>query len=95
MSLSRQGTIKTHTGIIQCPEISDHDCPYVIFDAKSKLFEPRYKIIKSIKDFDQQHYKETLASLSFIAIFVLNEPEDQLGILNNLIIKHLEEHGQM
>ena len=37
------------TGIIQCPEIRDHDCPYIIFDAKSKPFEPRYKIIRSMK----------------------------------------------
>ena len=48
-----------HTGVTQCPEISDHDCPYIIIDAKSKPFELRYKIIRSMEDFDQQHYKET------------------------------------
>ena len=48
-----------------------------------------------MKDFDQQHYKETFASLPFTAIFALNDPEDQLGILNDLIIKHLEEHAPM
>ena len=29
------------------------------------------------------------------AIFTLNDPEDQLGILNDVIIKHLEEHAPM
>ena len=48
-----------------------------------------------MEDFDQQHYKETFASLPFTAIFALNNPEDQLGILNDLIIKHLEEHAPM
>ena len=42
-----------HTGVIQCHEISDHDCPYIIFDAKSKPFEPRCKMLRSMKDFDQ------------------------------------------
>ena len=46
-----------HTGVTQCPEISDHDYPYIIFDAKSKPFEPRYKVIRSMKSFDQQHDK--------------------------------------
>ena len=47
-----------------------------------------------MKDFDQQH-EETFASLPFIAIFTLNDPEDQLRILNDLIIKYLEEHAPM
>ena len=84
-----------HTGVIQCPEINDHECPYIIFTVKSKPFELRYKIIRSMKDFDQQHCKETFASLPFTATFALNDPESQLGILNDLIIKHLEEHAPM
>ena len=48
-----------------------------------------------MKDFDLQHYTETFASFPFTAIFALNDPQDQLGILNNLIIKHLEEHALM
>ena len=46
-----------HTGVIQCPEISEHDCQYIITDTKLKPFESRYKAIRSMKDFDQQHYK--------------------------------------
>ena len=48
-----------------------------------------------MKDFGQQGYTETFASLLFTAIFALNDPEDQLEILNNLIIKHLEKHALM
>ena len=48
-----------------------------------------------MKDFGQQRYTETFASFPFTAIFALNDPEDQLEILNNLIIKHLEEHALM
>ena len=84
-----------HTSVIQCPEISDHNCPYIITDAISKPFEPRYKIIRSMKDFDQQHYKETFASLPFTTIFDLKDLKDQLVILNDLIIKHLKEHEPM
>ena len=48
-----------------------------------------------MKDFDQQHYKETFTSLPFTTIFTLNDPEDQLGILNDPTIKHLKEHAPM
>ena len=48
-----------------------------------------------MKDVDQQHYKETFASLPFTTIFALNDLEDQLGILNDLIIKLLEKHALM
>ena len=84
-----------HTRFIQCPEISDDNCPYIITDAKSKPFESRYKIIRSMKDFDHQHYKETFGRLPFTTIFALNDPENQLEILNDLTIRHLEEHAPM
>ena len=48
-----------------------------------------------MKDFDQQHYKETFASLPFTTIFDLKDLKDQLVILNDLIIKHLKEHEPM
>ena len=48
-----------------------------------------------MKDFDQQHYKETFASLPSTANFALNNPEDQHGILNDHKTKHLEEHAPM
>ena len=46
-----------------------------------------------MKDFDK--YKQTIARLPFTTIFALNEPEGHLGILNDLAIKHLEEHVLM
>ena len=52
---------------MQCPEISDHECPYIIIDGKSRPFKPRYKFARSMKDFDQQHHKETFAILPFTA----------------------------
>ena len=62
-----------HTGVIQCPEISDHECPYIIFDTISKPFQPRYKIIRSMKDLDQQQYKERFANTSYTATCTVNE----------------------
>ena len=84
-----------HTGVLQCPETSDHDYPYISFNVKSQPFEPRFKIKRLMKYFDQQHYKETFAILPFTASFALNNPEDQLGILNDFTIKHLEKHAPM
>ena len=72
-----------HTGVLQCPETSDHDYPYISFNAKSQPFEPCFKIKRLMKYFDQQHYKETFAILPFTASFALNNPEDPLGILND------------
>ena len=46
-----------------------------------------------MKDFDK--YKQTIARLPFTTIFALNDPEGHLGILNDLAIKHLEEHVLM
>ena len=70
-----------HTGVLQCPETSDHDYPYIIFNAKSQPFEPRFKIKRLMKYFDQQHYKETFAILPFTASCALNNPEAHLGFL--------------
>ena len=50
-------------------------------------------IIRLMKDFDK--YKQTIARLPFTTIFALNDPEGHLGILNDLAIKHLEEHVLM
>ena len=48
-----------------------------------------------MKDFEQQRYKKAFASSPFTAIFSINDPEDQLGIPDDLIIKHLEEHARI
>ena len=37
-----------HTGVLQCPETSDHDYPYIIFDAKHLPFYHSLQVLLSI-----------------------------------------------
>ena len=67
-----------HCGVIPCPQISDHDSPYVIFDTKSRVYEPRYKYIRSMKTFDQKTFVNGFSNLPFSVIDGVDEPEDEL-----------------
>ena len=84
-----------HCGVIPCPEISDHDSPYVIFDTKLRVYEPRYKYIRSMKTFDQKTFVNGFSNLPFSVIDGVDEPEDKLEIFNALITQYLEDHAPL
>ena len=42
-----------NVNVIPCPEVSDHDAPCITLSTKFAPFEPRYKIIRNMKNFRQ------------------------------------------
>ena len=83
------------TGVIPCPEISDHDCVYTIIDAKAKRFQPRFKIIRSMKNFDKTNFIESFSSIPLTTVYAFDDPSDQVHILDTLILQELERHAPL
>ena len=46
---------------LPCQFTSDHDAPLITINAKITRYEPRYKFIKSFKNFDFEKYKNECA----------------------------------
>ena len=44
------------TGVIPTPEVSDHDMPYIIVNARLSRFEARFKYIRSVKSFCSEDF---------------------------------------
>ena len=84
-----------HCGVIPCPQISNHDSPYVIFDTKSRVYKPRYKYIRSMKTFDQKTFVNGFSNLPFSVIDGVDEPEDKLEIFNALITQYVEDNAPL
>ena len=40
-----------NVNVIPCPEVSDHDAPYITLSTKFAPFEPHHKIIRDMKNF--------------------------------------------
>ena len=48
-----------------------------------------------MKEFDSTRYIETFSQLPFSAVYAIEDPSDQLGIFNHLILKQLDEHAPL
>ena len=84
-----------HCGVIPCPQISDHDSPYIIFHTKSRVDEPRYKYIRSMKTFDKKIFVNGFSNLPFSVIDGVDEPEGKLEIFDALITQYLQDHAPL
>ena len=49
--------------VIPCPDVSDHDAPYITLSTKFAPLEPRYKIIRDMKNFP---FLKTLTYMYFM-----------------------------
>lgn len=49
--ITRSVTIVTIADVLPCSEISDHDAPYVFFNATTEKYQPRYKFIRNYSKF--------------------------------------------
>ena len=52
-----------NVNVIPCPEVSDHDAPYITLLTKFTPYEPRYKITRYMKNFRQQDFADSFATL--------------------------------
>lgn len=77
--------------VIPTDEISDHDCPYTIFNIKKERFEPKYKYIRNEKNLDINSFVKDFVQLPLVYSF--DDPEDQISVMNNLITNSINEHA--
>jgi hypothetical protein len=46
---------ETHTDVLPCSNVSDHDAPYTCFNIRTESFEPHFKYVRKnefIQDFE-------------------------------------------
>ena len=72
-----------NVNVIPCPEVSDHDAPYIILSTKFAPFEPRYKIICDMKNFRQQEFIDSFATLPLELVYAFNNPNN-ISVFNEL-----------
>ena len=72
-----------NVNVIPCPQVSDHDAPYIILSTKLAPFEPRYKIICDMKNFRQQEFIDSFATLPLELVYAFNNPNN-ISVFNEL-----------
>ena len=75
--------------------MSDHDAPYITLSTKFAPFEPRYKIIRDMKNFRQQDFIDSFATLPLELVYAFNDPNDMISVFNELISNHINEHAPL
>ena len=83
----------TNTGIIPCSIVSDHDAIYACVNVRLPRFQPRYKFIRDIRNFNEDVSKEDFSTLPLSIISYSDDLDEQLETLNKLISECLERHA--
>ena len=68
----------THTGVLPCPTISDHDVPYACINVRITRFEPRFKIIRNERQFVENAFLEDVAALPLNIVYSTDDADDKL-----------------
>ena len=84
-----------NVNVIPCPEVSDNDAPYITLSTKFAPFEPHYKIIRDMKNFRQQDFIDSFATLPFELVYAFNDSNDMISVFNELISNHINEHAPL
>ncbi len=69
------------TGVLLCPEISDHDAAYIIVNIRVPRFVPRFKYIRNEKNLDIESFVTDFSQLP--------------DIFNKLILGCLDNHAPL
>lgn len=85
----------THTGVIPCGIVSDHDGPFACVNIRVSCYQPRYKYTRSMKRFDAKTFLEDVAHLPLSLVYSSNDPDEQLEILNSLLTECIERHAPL
>ena len=82
----------TNTGIIPCSIVSDHGAIYACVNVRLPRFQPCYKFIRDIRNFNKDVIKEDFSTLPLSVIYYSDDPDEQLETLNTLVSECLERH---
>ena len=63
-----------NVNVIPCPEVSDHDAPYITLLTKFTPYEPRYKITRYMKNFRQQDFADSFATVPVELVYAFQCP---------------------
>ena len=77
----------THTGILPCSIVSDHDGILACANVRVERFKPRCKFICYMKNFDEQ--------APFSLIYLSDDPDFQLDLLNSILVEHIDRHAPL
>lgn len=81
--------------VLPTPEISDHDAVFVCLNNRVARFEPRFKIIRDMKNFDLQTYVQDAAKLPYNLVYATDSADDSLDSLNKLLLSCIERHAPL
>ena len=85
----------THTGILPCSIVSDHDGIFACVNVRVERFKPRYKFIRYMKNFDEQAFVADLEQAPFSLIYLSDDPDFQLDLLNSILVEHIDRHAPL
>ena len=69
----------THTSVLPCPTISDHDAPYACVNIRVTRFQPRFKMIRDEKRFNEKAFIDDFSTLPFSVVYSIDDPDDKLN----------------
>ena len=81
-----------NVNVIPCPAVRDHDATYITISTKFAPSEPRYKIIRDMKNFREQDFIDSFATLPLELVYAFNDPNDMISVFNELLSNHVNEH---
>ena len=83
------------TGVIPTPEVSDHDMPYIIVNARLSRFEARFKYIRSVKSICSEDFVCDVSELPFSLVYAVDDPDEKISILNDLLRTCIDRHAPL
>ena len=85
----------SHTDVLPCPLVSDHDAVYATINIKVTRFQTRHKFIRNLKNFDESSFIDDFKTLPFAASFGVFDPDEKLEILSSLIKECIDRHAPL
>jgi len=85
----------TYTNVLPCSSVSDHDAPYVCINVRVKRFQPRYKMIRNEREFDEEKFLRDFSELPFNLIYSTDDIDDKLALFNSLFTSCLDGHAPL
>ena len=62
----------THVDVLPCPQIGDHDAPYVSVGVRVARFQARYKFIRNERGFDREAFMRDFEGLPLSVIYYVH-----------------------
>ncbi len=85
----------THTGIIPCSIVSDHDAVFASVNARVARFQPRFKYIRIEKNLDESAFREDFSSVPLNVVYGLDSPDDMVDVMSTLMRECINRHAPL